>query len=66
MARRGVMAAAAIVFLAYFGFDTVSTSAEETKNPNRDLVIGIVGSMAVCGVFYMLVLRHCCCSLALW
>jgi APA family basic amino acid/polyamine antiporter len=52
---RGVMAAAAIVFFAYFGFDTVSTSAEETKNPNRDLVIGIMGSMAVCGVFYMLV-----------
>ncbi len=52
---RGVMAAAAIVFFAYFGFDTVSTSAEETKDPSRDLVIGIVGSMAVCALFYMAV-----------
>jgi APA family basic amino acid/polyamine antiporter len=52
---RGVMAAAAIVFFAYFGFDTVSTSAEEARDPRRDLVIGIVGSMAVCALFYMAV-----------
>jgi APA family basic amino acid/polyamine antiporter len=52
---RGVMAAAAIVFFAFFGFDAVSTSAEEVKNPGRDLVIGIVGSMLVCTVIYMVV-----------
>jgi APA family basic amino acid/polyamine antiporter len=52
---RGVMAAAAIVFFAFFGFDAVSTAAEETKNPSRDLVIGIVGSMALCVTLYMLV-----------
>ncbi|ESQ78362.1 amino acid permease [Asticcacaulis sp. YBE204] len=51
----GVMAAAAIVFFAFFGFDAVSTSAEEAKNPGRDLTIGILGSMAVSTVIYMLV-----------
>jgi DNA-binding GntR family transcriptional regulator len=44
--KRGVMAAAAIVFFAFYGFDAVATSAEEAKNPGRDLTIGIVGSMA--------------------
>ena len=53
--KRGVMAAAAIVFFAFYGFDAVATSAEEAKNPGRDLTIGIVGSMAVCTVIYMLV-----------
>lgn len=52
---RGVMAAAAIVFFAFYGFDAVATSAEETKNPGRDLKIGIIGSMAVCTSIYMLV-----------
>jgi APA family basic amino acid/polyamine antiporter len=52
---RGVMAAAAIVFFAFYGFDAVATSAEEAKNPGRDLTIGIVGSMAVCTLIYMLV-----------
>jgi APA family basic amino acid/polyamine antiporter len=52
---RGVMAAAALVFFAFFGFDAVSTSAEEVKNPSRDLVIGILGSMALCTLFYMVV-----------
>ena len=52
---KGVMAAAAIVFFAYFGFDAVSTSAEEAKDPGRDLVIGIIGSLALCTVIYMLV-----------
>lgn len=52
---RGVMAAAAIVFFAFYGFDAVATSAEEAKNPGRDLTIGIVGSMAVCTIIYMLV-----------
>ena len=53
--KRGVMAAAAIVFFAFYGFDAVATSAEETKNPKRDLTIGILGSMAVCTLLYMLV-----------
>lgn len=51
----GIMAAAAIVFFAFFGFDAVSTSAEEAKNPARDLTIGIIGSMAVSTIIYMLV-----------
>lgn len=53
--RRGVMAAAAIVFFAFYGFDAVATSAEEARNPGRDLKIGILGSMAVCTLIYMLV-----------
>jgi APA family basic amino acid/polyamine antiporter len=53
--KRGVMAAAAIVFFAFYGFDAVATSAEEAKNPGRDLTIGIIGSMAVCTAIYMLV-----------
>lgn len=53
--QRGVMAAAAIVFFAFYGFDAVATSAEEAKNPSRDLTIGIVGSMAVCTTIYMLI-----------
>nr|WP_223799831.1 amino acid permease [Sphingomonas nostoxanthinifaciens] len=52
---KGVMAAAAIVFFAFYGFDAVATSAEEAKNPGRDLTIGIVGSMAVCTLIYMAV-----------
>jgi basic amino acid/polyamine antiporter, APA family len=51
----GIMAATAIVFFAFFGFDAVSTSAEEAKNPNRDLTIGIIGSMLISTVIYMLV-----------
>ncbi|WP_230480408.1 amino acid permease [Sphingomonas sp. Leaf21] len=54
-AKRGVMAAAAIVFFAFYGFDAVATSAEEAKNPGRDLTIGIVGSMLVCTLIYMAV-----------
>ncbi len=53
--ERGVMAAAAIIFFAFYGFDAISTAAEETKNPGRDLAIGIVGSMAACVVIYMAV-----------
>ena len=52
---KGVMAAAAIIFFAFYGFDAVSTAAEETKNPGRDLTIGIVGSMIACTALYMLV-----------
>ena len=54
-ATRGVMAAAAIVFFAFYGFDAVATSAEEAKKPGRDLTIGIVGSMALCTTIYILV-----------
>src|SRR5690606_39512388 len=43
--ERGVMAAAAIIFSAFYGFDAIATAAEETRNPKRDLAIGIVGSM---------------------
>ena len=53
--KHGVMAAAAIVFFAFYGFDAVATSAEETKNPGRDLTIGIVGSMILCTSIYILV-----------
>ena len=49
------MAAAAIIFFAFYGFDAISTAAEETKNPGRDLAIGIVGSMVACVAIYMLV-----------
>ena len=51
----GVMAAAAIIFFAFYGFDAIATAAEETKNPDRDLAIGIVGSMLLCVVIYMAV-----------
>jgi APA family basic amino acid/polyamine antiporter len=51
----GVMAAAAIIFFAFYGFDAIATAAEETKNPSRDLAIGIVGSMVVCVIIYMAV-----------
>jgi APA family basic amino acid/polyamine antiporter len=50
---RGVMAAAAIVFFAFYGFDAVATSAEEARNPGRDLTIGIIGSMALCTLIYI-------------
>lgn len=53
--ERGVMAAAAIIFFAFYGFDAISTAAEEAKNPGRDLAIGIVGSMLICVVIYMVV-----------
>ena len=51
----GVMAAAAIIFFAFYGFDAISTAAEETKNPGRDLPIGILGSMVLCTVIYIIV-----------
>jgi APA family basic amino acid/polyamine antiporter len=52
---RGISAGAAIIFFAYIGFDAVSTVAEETKNPQRDLPIGIIASLIICTVFYALV-----------
>jgi APA family basic amino acid/polyamine antiporter len=54
-AEVGVMAAAAIIFFAFYGFDAIATAAEEAKNPGRDLAIGIVGSMLACVVIYMAV-----------
>ena len=51
----GIMAAAAVVFFAYIGFDAVSTTAEEARNPKRDLPIGIIASLVVCTVLYLAV-----------
>ena len=51
----GVSAAAAVVFFAYIGFDAVSTTAEEAKNPSRDLPIGIIASLIICTVLYLIV-----------
>jgi len=51
----GIKAGAAIVFFAYIGFDAVSTTAEEAKNPKRDLPIGIIGSLIVCTIIYALI-----------
>jgi basic amino acid/polyamine antiporter, APA family len=51
----GVMKGAAVIFFAYIGFDAVSTAAEEVVDPNRDLPIGILGSLFVCTVLYILV-----------
>lgn len=51
----GVATGAAIVFFAYIGFDAVATAAEECKHPNRDLPIGIVGSLVVCTILYIVV-----------
>jgi basic amino acid/polyamine antiporter, APA family len=52
---RGVMAAAAIIFFAFYGFDAVSTAAEEARNPGRDITFGIIGSMIACTLLYMAV-----------
>ena len=51
----GVGGAAASIFFAYVGFDAVSTAAEETKNPQRNMPIGLIGSLLICTVFYLLV-----------
>jgi basic amino acid/polyamine antiporter, APA family len=51
----GVLAGAAIIFFAYIGFDAVSTQAEEAKNPQRDVPIGIVASLIICTVLYIAV-----------
>ena len=53
--ERGVMAAAAIIFSAFYGFDAIATAAEETRNPKRDLVIGILGAMIACAVIYTVI-----------
>ena len=51
----GIMTAAAVVFFAYIGFDAVSTTAEEAKNPRRDIPIGIIASLVVCTLLYLTV-----------
>jgi APA family basic amino acid/polyamine antiporter len=50
----GILGAAGVVFFAFIGFDAVSTTAQETKNPKRDMPIGILGSLVVCTVLYVL------------
>ena len=52
---KGIHQGAAIVFFAYIGFDAISTAAEETKNPQRNLPIGILGGLAICTFIYILV-----------
>jgi basic amino acid/polyamine antiporter, APA family len=49
----GIMRAAGVIFFAYIGFDAVSTAAQETKNPQRDMPIGIIGSLIVCTILYV-------------
>jgi APA family basic amino acid/polyamine antiporter len=51
----GIMGGAALVFFAYIGFDAVSTAAEETRNPQRDMPIGIITSLSVCTIVYIIV-----------
>jgi APA family basic amino acid/polyamine antiporter len=51
----GVLAGASLVFFAYFGFDAVSTAAEEAKNPQRDLPIGLLASLSFCTIIYIIV-----------
>lgn len=51
----GVITGAAVIFFAYIGFDAVSTAAQEAKNPQKDMPIGILGSLAICTVLYILV-----------
>ncbi|PUZ78467.1 amino acid permease, partial [Acinetobacter baumannii] len=48
----GIMRAAGVVCFAYIGFDAVSTAAQEAKNPQRNMMIGILGSLAICTVIY--------------
>ncbi|WP_238010382.1 amino acid permease [Dactylosporangium sp. AC04546] len=49
----GIVAAASIVFFAYIGFDVVATTAEETRRPQRDVPLGVIGSLVICAVLYM-------------
>jgi APA family basic amino acid/polyamine antiporter len=50
----GILGAAGVVFFAYIGFDAVSTAAQEAKNPKRDMPIGILGSLVICTILYIL------------
>src|SRR5258708_1576241 len=51
----GVMAAAGVIFFAYIGFDAISTAAQETRNPQRDMPIGILSSLLICTILYLVV-----------
>src|SRR5215469_14127313 len=53
----GVLRAAGVIFFAYIGFDAVSTAAQEAKRPQRDMPIGIIGSLAICTILYILFAR---------
>lgn len=55
LGEAGVVAAASSIFFAYVGFDAVSTAAEETKDPQRNVPIGLISSLAICTVFYLLI-----------
>lgn len=61
----GILGGAAIVFFAFIGFDAVSTAAQEAKNPSRDMPIGILGSLAICTVLYIL-FAHVLTGVANW
>ena len=61
----GVLGGAAIVFFAFIGFDAVSTAAQEAKNPKRDMPIGILGSLVVCTILYIL-FGHVLTGIAPW
>src|SRR5207249_3223764 len=50
----GIMMGAGVIFFAYIGFDAVSTAAQEARNPQKDMPIGIIGSLAVCTILYVL------------
>src|SRR5437762_12606748 len=50
----GILAASGVAFFAYLGFEAVSVAAQEARNPRRDLPIGILGSLGICTVLYML------------
>ena len=50
----GILGAAGVVFFAFIGFDAVSTAAQETKNPKKDMPFGILGSLVVCTILYVL------------
>ena len=49
----GIFTGAAVIFFAYIGFDAISTAAQETKNPQKDMPVGILGSLVVCTVLYI-------------
>src|SRR5574344_3132528 len=51
----GIFMGAFLIFFAYIGFDAISTTAEETKNPQRDLPIGIIGTLVICTILYICV-----------
>src|SRR5262249_16429263 len=56
----GISRGAAVIFFAYIGFDAVSTAAQESKNPARDMPIGILGSLTICTILYILVAGILC------